>query len=422
MAPLEPWEKVLVDAEAFPQTVHGQIACTQCHGGQQNADKETAHTGVIARPSDDPKVCGMCHPQQAKQAPENLHFNQQGYWTVLTARGADANDPHMQEMFGNHCASCHTSCGDCHVSQPASVEGGFIEGHLFKKTPSMTRNCTACHGSRVGNEYLGKNEGVLADVHFRQARMKCTDCHNADAMHGMTAEGQPAPEHRYDGPQSPLCTDCHPQVGAQDDSNQMHTVHGDKLACQVCHSVSYSSCDGCHVAISEKTGKPFFATEGTYLSFAIGLNPRQDEYRPYEYVLLRHVPISPDSFSYYGDNLLPNFDASPTWVYATPHNIQRNTPQNESCEACHGHAELFLTEEKVAESELAANLAVIVQALPGQGGSGGGQGLAPALPANHAGTQYCVVCHIALSDPAYPASHTTYEDTLCTNCHAQPEP
>ncbi|MCJ7725856.1 MAG: hypothetical protein MUP76_05645, partial [Acidimicrobiia bacterium] len=64
------------------------------------------------------------------------------------------------------------------------------------------------------------------------------------------------------------------------------------------------------------------------------------------------------------DDLLPNFDARPTWVYATPHNIQRNTPQNASCGSCHGNAELFLTEDRVAPEELEANRPVIVIEIP----------------------------------------------------------
>ena len=54
----------------------------------------------------------------------------------------------------------------------------------------------------------------------------------------------------------------------------------------------------------------------------------------------------------------------PTWVYATPHNIQLNTPQTESCEACHGNAEIFLTADKLSEEELEANLSVIVDEVP----------------------------------------------------------
>ena len=378
MAPLEPWERVLIaDPEAYQATVHAQLDCLECHGGQYSADKEAAHEGMIADPSEAPEsTCGECHPDVVSAQPDSLHVNQAGYWTVLGERSAPEHHPALEEMFGNHCASCHTTCGDCHVSQPSGVGGGFIDGHLFQRTPSMTRNCTACHGSRVGNEYLGKHEGILADVHFREGRMNCVDCHAAQEMHGQPtdcAECHPAPEdaaapppadHRYAGLQYPGCESCHPTTITGQDGIEMHAVHGADLSCQVCHSVSYSNCDGCHVAISETTGNPFFSTETTYLGFVLGRNPRPSYERPYAFVPVRHVPIAADNFEYYGENLLPNFDSLPTWVYATPHNIQLETPQAESCNACHGNRELFLTADKVKPGEWAANQSVIVLGVP----------------------------------------------------------
>ncbi len=372
MAPLEPWEKVLINADTFFPTVHGEIACVDCHGGVESVNKEEAHQGLIARPSEDPlTTCGECHPDVVAHTDTSLHNTLGGYWTVLEGRSVPSNHAALEEMFGNHCASCHTSCGDCHVSQPNSVGGGLVDGHVFSKTPSMTQNCTACHGSRVGNEYMGKHEDLKADVHFRQGRMKCIDCHSGQEMHGYPQDCEAchpgpeevtlaAPEHRYDGVQSPRCESCHAVVAAGQDGVQMHELHGGELSCQVCHSISYSSCDGCHVAISETTGNPFFATEGSYLGFYIGRNPRKSFDRPYEYVTVRHVPIAPTSFEFYGENLLPNFDLLPTWVYATPHNIQLQTPQTESCDACHGNPDLFLTYDKVDPAELQANLEVIV--------------------------------------------------------------
>jgi cytochrome c peroxidase len=132
----------------------------------------------------------------------------------------------------------------------------------------------------------------------------------------------------------------------------------------VCHSVSYSNCDGCHVAVSQKTGNPFFSTDATYLGLFIGRNPRPSYERPYAFVLLRHVPIAPDNFDYYGEDLLANFNRLPTWVYATPHNVQLDTPQAESCNACHGNAEWFLTADRVKPAELRANQSVIVGSVP----------------------------------------------------------
>jgi len=366
VAPLEPWEKVLVDAETFPETVHGEIPCTDCHNGVQDADKKIAHTDLIARPSDGPdSSCAECHAEETAAHDSSLHHTQAGYWTVLASRGASAEEPAMQEMFGNHCASCHTTCGDCHISQPASVGGGLLDGHLFSAQASMSRTCTACHGSRVGEEYLGKHEDLRPDVHFRQGRMTCVDCHSGEQMHGQTAEPTEGVDpHRYAGPESPACQECHPTVG--DDGNLYHETHGERLACQVCHSISYQNCEGCHVAVSEESGNPFFEVESHWLTFLIGRNPRQSEARPYDYVTVRHVPIDRDSFAFYGDNLLPEFDTQPTWRYATPHNIQRETPQTESCNACHGNPDLFLTADKVVEDELQANEAVIVDSVPAE--------------------------------------------------------
>ena len=376
MAPLEPWEKVLVKADTFTQTVHGHVACTDCHGGVQSTEKETAHTDLVARPSEgNPNACTNCHADVTEVYASSLHATLQGYKTVLDTRSTPENHPAIDEMFGNHCARCHASCGDCHIGQPASVGGGFFDGHNFTRTPPMTRSCTACHGSRVGNEYLGKNEGIPGDVHFREGRMNCVNCHSSHEMHGQTSNcsqchvapeeaSVPPADHRYAGLQSPTCESCHPDTTLGKDNIEMHTVHGADLSCQVCHSVTYTSCDGCHVALSEKTGNPYFETNATYSTFLIGLNPLRSFDRPYKYVPLRHVPVAQDSFVYYGLNLLANFNLLPTWVYATPHNIQLKTPQTETCNSCHGKPELFLTADKVRVEELEANLPVIVPVVP----------------------------------------------------------
>ncbi|WKZ34249.1 MAG: cytochrome c3 family protein [Anaerolineales bacterium] len=423
MAPLEPWEKAIVDAEKFLQTEHGKMTCIECHAGVNVSVKDEAHVDLIAAPSEQSDIyCAECHEEQVAVYPNALHNTQTGYWTTINARNGNVPEDHpaLNEMFGNHCASCHTSCGECHVSQPKNVGGGLFSGHVFEKTPPMTRSCTACHGSRVGNEYLGKNEGFPGDVHFREARMNCVKCHTGEALHG---DPSIAPDHRLSGAEDPKCSDCHADAASGADGIEMHTYHGDgtTISCQVCHSISYTSCDGCHVAISEKTGNPFFETQATYMTFFIGKNPIQSEDRPYRYVPVRHVPIAPTSYQFYGENLLSNFDALPTWVYATPHNIQRNTPQNASCEACHGNPDIFLTADKVKESELSANLKVIVQALPAR------LDLifaAMPQPADHAdlASTACMACHAdgIRNAPVFPQNHVEFNNDSCSGCHKLP--
>jgi thiosulfate/3-mercaptopyruvate sulfurtransferase len=187
----------------------------------------------------------------------------------------------------------------------------------------------------------------------------CNECHP-----GPEEAQVPPPDHRYAGVQMPSCESCHPEVALATDDVEMHQAHGADLSCQVCHSISYSSCDSCHVQISDKTGNPFFTTDATYLTFLIGRNVNKSYDRPYDYVPVRHIPIDVDSYSYYGADLLPNFNALPTWAYATPHNIQLKTPQTASCNACHGNPDLFLTADKVNPDELEANLDVIVSEIP----------------------------------------------------------
>lgn len=335
--------------------------------------------------------CGTCHTNcqechylppasdegtvMVKTAAVNEKLSQVNHLAEIEAMRASPDQEAVHTMFGNHCATCHASCGDCHISQPNNVGGGFVQGHVIAKTPSMTQNCTACHGSRVGNEYLGKHEEIPGDAHFRNERMNCIDCHAGADMHntGSTctqchdeAEGieQTTEAHRYSGEQTPSCESCHPEMGAWNDLNQNHQLHKGKLACQVCHSVSYTSCDGCHVSISEKTGNPFYETEGDYLSFFIGKNPDPNYHRPYEYVVLRHVPAAVNSYDFYGDNLLPTFDQKPTWVYSTPHNIQKETPQNKTCNSCHGNAAIFLTIGNIDPGEVNANQTVFVDQVP----------------------------------------------------------
>ena len=363
MPPLEAWARVLIDAETYSEDVHSYINCTACHGGENVYDMEAAHDGLITNPTDDPQAsCESCHPDIVPDAMNSLHATLEGYDLALHARSSEMNWDTLEYMQSYHCNDCHATCGDCHVSQPRSVGGGLLEGHSFVGTPPMSNTCTACHGSRVKNEYYGLNEGIPCDVHLRQARMACTDCHTGDEMHGSGEYGEA--NHRYEGPAEPSCESCHEdQVGVGSGIPQ-HEIHGTEiLECQVCHSVAYTNCVNCHVDRTEDD-IPFYSVEEHSTGFYIGKNSLQSGDRPYRYVTVRHVPADPDQFEEYGENLLDEFLNRPTWLYATPHNIQRITPQNETCESCHGNDDVFLTPDKVAPAELDANRGVMVEHAP----------------------------------------------------------
>ncbi|MFO8102050.1 MAG: hypothetical protein R6U37_07795 [Dehalococcoidia bacterium] len=362
---MEAWEKVLADDKDFAASVHGQVGCVLCHGGNDSevemneAGMQVAHQGVIADPSN--LTCYSCHKEIAEKADDNFHQTLSGMKGALMVRGGDMSEGSVvAEAFENHCNTCHTTCGQCHVSIPTQAGGGLTSGHEFKSPPLMKDNCVTCHGARAGNEFLGVYEGIPKDVH-RMKGMQCKSCHGEEIHYSSGAEM----ETRYDSAQAASCDDsgCHDDVWTTREDNPYHAQHLDDLSCYVCHSVEYKNCYSCHAEINEE-GEPVFTTEPAKMDFKIGLNPIQSEERSSKYVVLRHVPTNAHVFDYYGENLLPEFDNLPTWKYATPHNIQLNTPQTESCDSCHGNVELFLTAEDVPEGEMDANRGVIVEEIP----------------------------------------------------------
>jgi len=354
VAPVEPWKKVFVE-QSFFETEHGEITCEDCHGGDPEAPgMDQAHQGLTSDPTfpDPTNVCGECHEEITESAKNSLHYTLSTYRPMMLKRAS--KDPKIvakiDQGMKNHCYRCHSSCGQCHVSRPESVDGGLISGHQFSAKPSMTEQCTACHGSRIGNEYLGKSG--RGDVHFTKKQMDCMACHDS-GLHNDTNENM---QNRYDAANLPRCETCHPPDEIYNNIEQ-HKVHGSKVQCQVCHSQKYANCTTCHVGQDGK-GLSYFKNPETKMILKIGLNPRQSKKRPEKWVLLRRVPANPGLFDFYTKNALTNFEDLATWKYTTPHNIQRKTYRSRECNNCHGNTKLFLTEKDVQFAE--ANRAVIV--------------------------------------------------------------
>jgi thiosulfate/3-mercaptopyruvate sulfurtransferase len=357
---LEVWQKVLVDPEFLSDDVHSKPGCIACHGGTPGViDKAQAHTGLYPKASANAeRSCGGCHVGIVEQARTSMHRLQPGYLTVMSERGADFTLPETVRAYTTHCTKCHADCGDCHISRPSALDGGLIAGHEVKRVASVFVTCGGCHSARINDEYKGVHEGIPGDVHWEKAGMPCTECHTMEEFH----DGQHGT--RYDTDPSVDCIDCHQDDVQLGGDNLQHTIHTNTVQCQVCHSAgAYKSCFTCHTGKDEQ-GIPYTTSDPSQMTFKIGRNPLQSESRPWNYVLLRHVPTNPDLWAFYGDDLLPEFDNLPTWKATTPHNIQKITPQNETCNSCHGQADLFLTAEDVDPAMLNANRGVIVTRIP----------------------------------------------------------
>jgi len=376
---LEAWEKVIItgsNGTRFLTGVHGPdyagdaiphaLKCQYCHLGGADytfADADEAHAGMIRDPSafgqsgcvqchDDAdwvNACDACHGAVVDATANSLHTNLWGEKKAIEARcGCTFEGGGFESYFDQKCATCHTTCGQCHVSRPSSVEGGFpkfggiiYSGHRFNGTPDMTENCTACHGSRIGNDFLGQSAGNLQDLH-RSRGFNCSSCHTAEEIHGDGGGTGGVYSHRYEVETMPRCENCHSPLP----SNAYHDMHVNgtaadaNLQCQVCHSQPYKNCTNCHNLVAESLGEKY-DIDPSVVQFKIARNPspwRQE----YDYVVVRHTPVDPGTFSDWG-LALPDYLSKPTWQYASPHNVLRWTAQttppegSSSCSiSCHG--------------------------------------------------------------------------------------
>ena len=355
MTPLEPQKKVLV-AKEYLDGDHGEIACEACHGGNAEASKKSAaHQGLVSNPSftDPESACGDCHDEIAASAKESLHYTLAPFSSILKRRAHPDKHKTVEMGLERHCSQCHTGCGGCHVSRPAAVGSGFVDGHLFKARSDLLNQCVACHGSRVGNEYLGKRG--QGDVHAGKANMGCVDCHKAEEMH---AAAPADVKGRYHLKEAAKCTDCHKDLQRGEIRN--HNIHIGKVQCQVCHSQTYTNCYSCHTGMDQK-GLPYYINRRDVESLKIGLAYEADAPGAnFNFMLVRHIPIDPELFAHYEKDVFTEFDEFPTWKRASPHNIQRRTWQSANCNHCHGNRDLFLSGKDLLDYEIKANQQVVV--------------------------------------------------------------
>jgi thiosulfate/3-mercaptopyruvate sulfurtransferase len=323
----EPYDRVYMGGDgyaAYKETGHYQIGCTGCHKGTDNtADKNIAHSGdFIRHPSVfNEQTCGNCHKAIVDNFKTSIHQGMGQKRKVAIRSGFSGSEDfdklpaHQIDGYNKNCATCHASCGDCHVVRPPIAGGGLTKGHEFIKTPDMVSICVSCHVSRGGHAYLGVASGTQPDVHLTKAGFKCIDCHSGDELHG---DGQKV-EQRYAYSKLPTCDKCHTGISQ---NNIYHSMHYTDFNCQACHSQDYNNCGSCHIH-GEGARIP------SYLGFKIAANPLPDIKTGFNFTVVRRTLAAPDNWAIYGVSQYSGFDALPTYNYASPHNLLRWTSRTQ---------------------------------------------------------------------------------------------
>jgi len=368
----EPYDRVYMGGagfEAYKNSGHYELGCVACHNGTDKTDDKTlAHSGdFIAHPSSKAdEKCASCHQEIVSNFKTSLH-NGTGQKRKVTMRSGlsgpqdfDQLPQHQIEGYNANCATCHGTCGNCHIVRPLIAGGGLSAGHSFTKTPDMVNVCVACHSSRGGHAYLGMASGTEPDVHLTSQSFKCVDCHNGAELHG---DGEPVVQ-RYAYSKLPECENCHTDLKA---SNTYHNIHLGDFNCHVCHSQDYNNCGSCHIH-GEGARIP------SYMGYKIASNPIPDIKTGFNFTLVRRTLAAPDNWEKYGVDEYADFNEFPTYNFTSPHNILRwtsrtSTSQGKACYTnCHirneggtlVNKELYLFQENLLEWELEATTPISV--------------------------------------------------------------
>jgi len=356
----EPYDRVFLGVNGyddFKASGHYALGCTNCHGGVgDTGDKYKAHSvadGWTAEPSANyAEKCGSCHQVVTDDFTTSIH-NGTGQKRKVAMRHGGSSSADWESLSEEHkngynqkCATCHGTCGNCHVTRPALGGGGLAKGHKFygydgNKNVDMMNICVTCHSSRGGHAFLGQAAGTDPDVH-QQAGFVCLDCHDGHELHG---DGEPV-EQRYAYSELPACEDCHGDLST---SNNYHSKHAGDFSCYVCHSQDYNNCGSCHIG-----GEG--ARIGHYQDYKLALNPIPEVKSGFnsDITLVRRTLAAPDNWKEYGVEEYANFNAFPTYNYTTPHNIQKWTSrtQVEEGKGCGSSCHMKVTANDTINKEL----------------------------------------------------------------------
>jgi cytochrome b subunit of formate dehydrogenase len=244
---------LFVDAKRYAGSVHGSLACVDCHADLQN--KELPHEGKLAKVN-----CGSCHADEEKQHSESLHGR-------AIARG-DALAPRCKDCHGNHdilpvknpnsavapsripyvCGKCHRE-GAIVQKQREIHESNIIENYsesmhgaaLLQKGLVVAATCVSCH---TAHQIL-RHTDPRSSIARRNIAGTCMKCHaQIESVHRKVIKGELWEKEAH---VLPACVDCH-------QPHKIRKVFYDQ-------GMSNPDCLRCHEnkdIKSSKTGRPLY--------------------------------------------------------------------------------------------------------------------------------------------------------------------
>jgi uncharacterized protein with PIN domain len=205
---------LFVDGKKFSASIHGSLACTNCHADLEGAD--------FPHPAPKKVQCGTCHAQEQELHAKSLHgkavargdplaprcVNCHGNHDILPVK--DKNSPVAPMKVPFLCGKCHRE-GTPVQTQRHIDEHNIIENYtesihgegLLKKGLVVAANCASCHTAHSILPHTDPNSSIAR----RNIAATCTKCHaQIEAVHRKTIRGE---LWEKEANVLPACVDCH---------------------------------------------------------------------------------------------------------------------------------------------------------------------------------------------------------------------
>ncbi len=206
---------LFIDSKRFTPSVHGSLACTDCHADL--AGKDFPHAAPLKRVD-----CGSCHSAEYDQHSKSLHGRAVAKGDPLAPRCVDCHGNHdiVPVKDRNSAVSplkIPFVCGKCHregtpvqrnkdITQHNILENYSESIHgegLLKKGLVVAANCASCHTPHN----IRPPSDPASSIARQNIAKTCTQCHSQiEDVHRQTIRGELWEKEAH---VLPACVDCH---------------------------------------------------------------------------------------------------------------------------------------------------------------------------------------------------------------------
>lgn len=201
---------VAVSPHAFAESIHGDLACVDCHTDLAKA--EFPHPEKLQRVS-----CATCHDEPVAALSRSVHHEVQTTRpgagpTCVSCHGMHDIMPSSDSRSRTYALNLPATCAQCHGGQhlvgPAGVVAESYQDSVHGRAVArsglvVSANCSSCHGSHD----IRRQNDPASRVHRTNIAATCATCHEGiQKVYATSVHGQGVAEGRTG---AAVCSDCH---------------------------------------------------------------------------------------------------------------------------------------------------------------------------------------------------------------------